>query len=413
MRVNFLLIVMSIAISACTNGVGFEAIKTPPPNNGVVVVGPPKSIINSTDSNVIPVTVNDFGYLNEPTVSVTICESGAAKCTTINNILLDTGSSGLRIFSSLTTSLNLPTVNYLDGSEVARCASYADGTNQWGSVRKADVKLGGETISSLNIHLIDANYATVPSDCSDPENDPKLAKYNGIIGVGINDRDCPGCESDPGNNMYFSCKEKVCTSSLAPLSYQIQNPVSAITKDSNIDQIDDSNGSLLQLPSIPSTGATSVQGYLVFGINTRPNNTASSHINLIKTDTHGYFNTIHDGKMLLSFIDSGSNGLFFPASASNPKCNYWVWFCPTNTINLNAMMIPWSLGGKPSSVNFEVIDSYGASLSENWAYSNLAAETSGFFDWGLPFFYGRTVYTAISGKNTGINGGTSGPFYAY
>ena len=38
------------------------------------------------------------------------------------------------------------------------------------------------------------------------------------------------------------------------------------------------------------------------------------------------------------------------------------------------------------------------------------ASTSSYFDWGLPFFYGRTVFTAIEGKPAE---GTTGPYYAY
>ena len=33
-----------------------------------------------------------------------------------------------------------------------------------------------------------------------------------------------------------------------------------------------------------------------------------------------------------------------------------------------------------------------------------------YFDWGLPFFYGRSVYTAIEGKTAGS---ATGPYYAY
>jgi Protein of unknown function (DUF3443) len=33
-----------------------------------------------------------------------------------------------------------------------------------------------------------------------------------------------------------------------------------------------------------------------------------------------------------------------------------------------------------------------------------------YFDWGLPLFYGRHVYTAIEGKTAGT---ATGPFYAY
>ena len=32
------------------------------------------------------------------------------------------------------------------------------------------------------------------------------------------------------------------------------------------------------------------------------------------------------------------------------------------------------------------------------------------FDWGLPFFFGRSVYTVIEGHSVGT---TPGPFYAF
>ena len=49
------------------------------------------------------------------------------------------------------------------------------------------------------------------------------------------------------------------------------------------------------------------------------------------------------------------------------------------------------------------------------ALANLGGPANGsFFDWGLPFFYGRTVYTAIEGKPVSQGGQSlSGPFYAF
>ena len=35
---------------------------------------------------------------------------------------------------------------------------------------------------------------------------------------------------------------------------------------------------------------------------------------------------------------------------------------------------------------------------------------TGYFDWGLPFMYGRSVFTAIEGKRAGT---ATGPYYAY
>ncbi len=39
-------------------------------------------------------------YPNKPCVSVTICDSGGGNCQSIDDILLDTGDDGLRIFQS-------------------------------------------------------------------------------------------------------------------------------------------------------------------------------------------------------------------------------------------------------------------------------------------------------------------------
>ena len=54
----------------------------------------------------LAITVNgslcsNNSYINKPCVSVTICTPGTSTCQTINDILLDTGDSGLRIFKQV------------------------------------------------------------------------------------------------------------------------------------------------------------------------------------------------------------------------------------------------------------------------------------------------------------------------
>jgi hypothetical protein len=44
------------------------------------------------------------------------------------------------------------------------------------------------------------------------------------------------------------------------------------------------------------------------------------------------------------------------------------------------------------------------------AMGDATGENPGGFDWGLPFFYGRSVYVAIVGRST--PGGT-GPYWAF
>jgi hypothetical protein len=60
-----------------------------------------------------------------------------------------------------------------------------------------------------------------------------------------------------------------------------------------------------------------------------------------------------------------------------------------------------------------------SSLStSDFAFSNLAGPMPGFptdanvpgFDWGLPFYFGRTVFTAIESQNTPAG---PGPYFAF
>jgi hypothetical protein len=43
-------------------------------------------------------------------------------------------------------------------------------------------------------------------------------------------------------------------------------------------------------------------------------------------------------------------------------------------------------------------------------FPTLGGPNPSIFDWGLPFFYGRKVYTAIESRNTP---GGVGPYWAY
>src|SRR5665213_2205606 len=75
--------------------------------------GASSSLITTSATNVIPVYIADTAttgqviYNNEPLVSVKICSpnhTSEAQCQVISNILLDTGSYGLRVFASAMAS---------------------------------------------------------------------------------------------------------------------------------------------------------------------------------------------------------------------------------------------------------------------------------------------------------------------
>ncbi|MGC2551350.1 MAG: DUF3443 family protein, partial [Candidatus Sulfotelmatobacter sp.] len=126
------------------------------------------------------------------------------------------------------------------------------------------------------------------------------------------------------------------------------------------------------------------------------------------------FNTSFNGTNYsdTAFIDSGSNGYFFNDS-SIPTCSSSAdFFCPTSMLNLSATTQGFTSG--TGTVNFSVAnaDTLFTDFPNDAAFGDLAgpAGSQAYFDWGLPFFYGRNVYTAIEGATA--PGGTT-PYWAY
>ena len=132
---------------------------------------------NGPGINVLAITVNgslcspatSAGYVNKPCVSVTVCSpNSTTACQTINDILLDTGSSGLRLFKqALAPSVVLTPVQSGTGL-LAECAHFADGSTDWGPVQRADIRLGNEPAVTVPIQVIDATFGTVPATCGMP-----------------------------------------------------------------------------------------------------------------------------------------------------------------------------------------------------------------------------------------------------
>ena len=355
-------------------------------------------------SNVLTLTVNGSNcsldsYQNKPCVSVTVCSPGTSTCKIINDILLDTGSSGLRIFKSLLTTVPLNQVISGSGS-LAECIQYVDGSSDWGPVQTADVILGNEPAVTVPIQVIDSTFGSVPISCGTPDLD-LTKKFNGILGVSFFAEDCgSGCVNSANNHIYYVCSGTTCTSTTAPLSNQVQNPVALLP--------DDNNGVIVQLPSISLGGTTSVNGSLVLGIGTQSNNTPSG-VTTYPASSFGEFTTTFNGKTYTSFLDSGSNGLFFDASTSTSLTDCSGWFCPSSTTSFSATNKGYT--GLPSGdVSFQIGNAITLSNSSNNVFIELGGSFPNFFDWGLPFFLGRTVYVGIEGKTSSLG---TGRYWAY
>jgi hypothetical protein len=168
---------------------------------------------------------------------------------------------------------------------------------------------------------------------------------------------------------------------------------------------------MVVLPSVPSSGAIYANGALVLGIGTRNNNTPSGELTY-DVDSFGDFTTDFDGPNP-SFIDSGSNGLFFPPPSGGqlPNCSPLPeWYCPSSTKNFTATTISASGLPPPSSlVGFQIGNIFKLANSPNNVFANIGGSAP-VFDWGLPFFLGRKVYIGIEGQTSSLG---TGPYWAF
>jgi uncharacterized protein DUF3443 len=400
---------------------------------------------SSSSTSPPPPTANTVGLVVDagPTgactnclyTKVTVCVPGTSTCQPIDHVLVDTGSFGLRLVAASSggeLSLSLTQQTNSSGVPIAECPEFADSI-VWGPVAAADVQIAGEKASSVPIQIIgDATYpdATIPSCASccknsglTPNDTVSKLGANGIIGVGVFTDDCgSGCASTASNFVYYACPTpSTCAPTIEPKVDQLQNPVWKFATDNN--------GLSISLPSIPPTGAgaASETGTLTFGIGTQSNN-GLGNATVYSTNGFGNFTTQYKGTDYSgSFLDTGSGGMFFldSATALIPECtattcpatgamvNLSGLYCPSMQASLSATNV--GQNGNSGTVSFTVsnADTLFCNNPSSWAFSDLAGIFGApplEFDWGLNFFYGRTVFVGIEGQTTP---GGMGPYWAY
>ena len=294
---------------------------------------------------------------------------------------------------------------------MAECAVFADGVT-WGAVATADVKIAGEQASSLPVQIIGpASLPTVPADCSSqgqPEDNLANLGANGLLGIGQSVQDCGADCVSAGTlsqGTYYSCPTSGCVDTTESLARQVQNPVASFTTDNN--------GVIVELPAV--TGAEAgVSGSLIFGIGTQANNGLGG-ATVFGTDQFGDFSTTYKGTPYMSFLDSGSNGIYFLDATTTglTVClDLNFLYCPASAQTISVTdNAEAGTNGASAAASFLVSNAdFLVSNVNDAAVNGLAGPSPGMFDFGLPFFFGRNVYSAIEGKST--PGGT-GPYLAY
>jgi hypothetical protein len=364
---------------------------------------------SSTPQNMVPLAINtgpSTNAFNVAFATVTVCPPGGSNCQAIGGIMVDTGSTGLRILASaLTVPLTPQTSN---GGTVTQCFPFQDGFT-WGPTAVADLTIGTYQAKSVPIQIIGGSGTPPPPDSctsSGMTNEDSLDTLgaNGVLGVGLFRQDCGAActfsgSSNPG--LYYTCAGANCQPTPQSLTQQLQNPVWMFSSDNN--------GVTIQLPTVPAAGQSQATGVMLFGIGTQSNNSLGN-ATVFLLDGNGNFTTHFNQTSTTGFIDSGSNGLYFLDSATTqiPTCSdNKDFYCPATTLNLSATNT--GTNARSNTVSFSIANADNLSGSFS-ALPQIGGPFAGNFDWGLPFFYGRTVFTAIEGQTT--PGGT-GPYYAY
>jgi hypothetical protein len=473
------LLALVLALAACGGGGGGatgSAANIAGPANNVLTVnldsGPNATSCPATlPANVSCTVGSPVGTANVPYVSVTVCTPGSqTQCQTIDHILVDTGSAGLRLMSSVwsasanggsggpvavgagLTPVTLVPNGAAAGSTaqpVYECAQFADGY-AWGSVKVADVRLSGELAASMNVEIIgEANAPAVPSACSGTGpalQTPYAFGANGVLGVGLFVNDCltgATCPASLASPYYYTCNAGTCAAVDTPTGQQVANPVASFAADNA--------GVILELPAVPDAGAPGLTGALVFGVGNASNNgivgatiyaanayTGNFYSTLTNTGGYGGTSTTWPN----SFFDSGSNGIYLPGTTI--PCDVTSgWFVPNSTLNLSATLQGQATGlapapsGPPVNFSFKIANAL-TTLTGGLAFSDLGApsltctasagaaasapgtgsgvhpstQINGGIDWGLPVFLGHHVTVVQENGLVSISGvSTTGPFW--
>ncbi len=388
----------------------------------------------SPADNVIPVTVGRSlvsPSVNVPLVTIKVCVPGTQICQSIDHVLLDTGSTGLSIFSNTTggeintTMTPLPHLQDVLGRNIYDCFAYGDGFVDAGGMYQADVYIGNHKAPIQTIGVFGDSETYFSTLCqrnpvvnTQPSGDYVIQSPSGTIGRGINgilgiapyklslinETTAQACDS------LFSCVAYQYTSVNAP-----SNILSRLTTDNN--------GFTLSLPSltIPADSeynSPPFTGNIILGINTKSNNIITS--TPIYLSSEGYIFCYSGSWKANILFDTGGVAYFIGNSLINLLTPYGYSIVYGDFIALPDneslhITLP-SYDAHNTKINLEITISDTATMKKIWAgsvipdlvFTNNIPQLSNTFDFGIPFFFGKNVSFLFDGATMQGNN-TVGP----
>ena len=215
--------------------------------------------------NIIAVKVSGHDVLsrNTPFVDVTVCNT-RGKCKTVSNVMVDTGSTGLRMVRGAVEELHLDPVTDAAGQPLANWGR-ASSSELWGPVHWAKVQIGKVTTQrAIPIQVFDAptDGELVPAGYGRVDKRRLMGfRCNGVLGIGPQRHvDTGYYRWEEGSNSWLWKSPSQWVAQGVDRTRQLVNPIARFPAPYN-------NGSVLSMPAVDwNTGAERVRGLLGLGI---------------------------------------------------------------------------------------------------------------------------------------------------
>ena len=348
------------------SGCGGGAAPSPSAPEAVCTGTTPTTNETPADNQMVVYQSTCQGAVNTPVVTLTICVPNTSTCEDVPNILVDIGSTGLRLSHTLSIASKLPQES--ENGPITECYGFVSGYN-YGPVVTATVTLANQSVT-VPVQISNSQLSA-PSTCTNNSISAPFEPYfNGILGLLFPQDD---------NGLYFEGGSGPTTIST---TLMVQNPVFLLGSSEN-------NGVLLSgFPTVsPTQGASTVSGLLTFGVGSTSGLT-ELETNSSATITASY----NDNSSLTAFFDSGSNGFFIDnpnITQCSSSSSFSGFFCGTET-GQHATLT--GTNGTSVTLDFSIENAETLFATGNQDFSSLGGPMSGYFDAGFPaFLYGFTI----------------------
>ncbi|OIQ79524.1 hypothetical protein GALL_387300 [mine drainage metagenome] len=351
--------------------------------------------------HIVPIEVRQFyaGQVNTPFVDVTVCDA-AQSCRTVPNVIVDTGSTGLRLYRGALDGLELEAVTTPDDRPLSDWSKFGE-RYLWGAIHRAHVRIGQVTTTqAIPIEIYDrpTPFERLPDAYMQGDSREWIIRTgNGILGISTSPREAGSycVERAAGGVQSAPQWEWV----LVDEGRQLANPIAYFPEPYN-------NGSVIQLPAVDARAVgAKVQGWLGLGLGTPTDALFAPGVRVLwsELDKDGYFPLTIGERRLDVMLDSGTNLLALDLDHLDIPCRGAGddrYDAPIATpIELTA-----KCGGRQFRLEQPLyVGPADATLCGNLGYAVLPTMalasrwTNGRNTLGIPFFYGRTVATGLRG----------------